>query len=224
MRPQRRRLAGCEVPNCRVQADNRASKQGNLFDDPSHHGDYKYVPQGNVYHRENPSKVVEEGKLVPTYVSELHSELEKLEKCLHELGEGLDHERDRRHSLEQTVHAHHIERLEDRSKSAYSMLEYERKSHSLRDELASAHRGFENLLTQHENFQVQHENLVRDRKNLFGILEKGGHIRPRKKPRTDGTVGATNVQCRMRSHPTWQFYRVRISSAMQYTKWTNELG
>ena len=69
------------------------------------------------------------------------------------------------------------------------MLEYERKYHALRDELSSAHHGFEDLRTRHENLQFQHENLVRDHKSLLGILEKGGQIRPRKKPRTGVTGG-----------------------------------
>ena len=84
-------------------------------------------------------------------MSELESKVEKLDRYLHQLGEGLDHERDRRRSLEQTVQANRIERLEDRSKNAYSMLEYERKIHVLRDELSSAHRGFEDLWTRHED-------------------------------------------------------------------------
>ena len=67
------------------------------------------------------------------------------------------------------------------------MLKYERNYHALRYELSSARRGSEDLRTRHENLQLQQENLVRDLKNLLGILEKGGQIRPRKKPRTDGT-------------------------------------
>ena len=189
--PQRQRSAGNEVPSCHVKADNRASEQDNLFADPSHHGGCEYVPQGNVDHRENPPKAVEkERKLIPTYVSEIESKVEKFDRNLHELGERIDHERDRRHLLEQIVQAHRIEWLKDRSKSAYTLMEYERKHHALRDELSSAHRGFEDLRTRHENLQIQHENLVRDHKNLLGILEKGGHIRPRMKPRTDGTGGA----------------------------------
>ena len=70
-----------------MKADNRASEQGNLFADPSHHGGFEYVIQVNVDHRENPPKVVEEeGKLVPTNLSELHSKLKKLEKNLYNLG------------------------------------------------------------------------------------------------------------------------------------------
>ena len=134
---------------------------------------------------------MEEGEIfVPTYVSELRSKLEELEKHLHDLGDDVNRERERRHTLEQTAQNHYVERLEDRSKSAYSMLEYERNYHALRDELSSARRGFEDLRTRHENLQVQHENLARDHKNLLGILEKGGPIRSRKKSRTDGTGGA----------------------------------
>ena len=120
-----------------MEADNRASEKDNLFADPSHHGGFEYVRHGNIDHRENPPKVVEKkGKLVPSYVSELESKVEKLDRYLRGFEEGLDHERDRRHSLEQTVQAHRIEQLKDRSKSAYSMLEYERKYHALRDELS----------------------------------------------------------------------------------------
>ena len=55
-----------------------------------------------------------EGKLIPTYVSEQESKVEKLDRYLRELEEGLDYERDRRHSLEQTVQVHRIERFEYR--------------------------------------------------------------------------------------------------------------
>ena len=187
--PQHQQSARNEV--CHVKADNRASEQDNLFADPSHYGGFKCVPQGNVDHRGNPPMVVvEEETLDPTVVSDLESKIDKLDRFLHDLKEGLDHERGKRRSFEQTVQANHIERLEDRSKSAYSMLEYERKYHAVRDELSSAHRSFEDIRNRHEKLQVQHENLVRDHKNLLEILEKGGQIRPRKKPRTDGTGGA----------------------------------
>ena len=97
--PQRQRSAG-NVPSCRVKVDNRASEQGRLFADPSHHGCHKCVPQENVGHRETPLKVVEEeGKLVPTHRLELKSKLEKLEKYLHDLRDGPDHESDQRHLL-----------------------------------------------------------------------------------------------------------------------------
>ena len=152
---QRQQSAGSEVPSCHERADSRASEQDNSFASSSYHGGSEYVPQGKVGRRGRPPKVVEEeGKSVPTYVSELESKVEDLDRYLRELGEGLEHERGRRRALEKTVQSDRIERLEDRSKNAYSMLEYERKFHSLRDELASAHRGFENLWTRHENLQV----------------------------------------------------------------------
>ena len=127
------------------------------------------------------------GKSVPIYVSELRSKLEELEEQLHNSGDDVNHERGRRHAFEQTVQNHFVERLKDRSKSAYSMLKYERSYHALCDEQSSTRRGFEDLRTRHENLQVQHKNLVRDHKNLLGVFEKGGQISPRKKPRIDGT-------------------------------------
>ena len=87
-----------------MKANNRASEQDNSHAVSSHHGGLKYVSQGNVDHRENPPKAVEkERKLIPTYVSEIESKVENLDRYFHELEEVLDHERDRRHSLEQTV-------------------------------------------------------------------------------------------------------------------------
>ena len=130
---------------------------------------------------------MEEGENIFRPVSELRSKLEKLEDQLHTLGDDVNHERGRRHALEQTVQSHYVERLEDRSNSAYSMLEYERNYHALRNELSSARRGFEDLRTHSENLQAQHENLVRDHKNLLGVLEKGGQFRPRKKARADSS-------------------------------------
>ena len=78
-------------------------------------------------------------------MSELRSKLEELEDHLHGLGDDVNHERGCRHTLEQTVQNHYVERLEDRSKSAFSMLGYERNYHALRDELSTARRGFEDL-------------------------------------------------------------------------------
>ena len=65
----------------------------------------------------------EEGRSVPTYVSKLKSKVEKMDHLLADVSQGLSYERDRRRSLDQTVKEHHVERLEDRSKNAYSMLE-----------------------------------------------------------------------------------------------------
>ena len=98
--------------------------------------------------------MVEEGKLDPNCVSDLMSRIDKIDHFLHDLEEGLEHERGKRRSLEQMVQNHHIERLEDRSKSAYSMLEYERKYHAVRDELSSAHRSYEEIRNRHGNLQV----------------------------------------------------------------------
>ena len=123
-------------------------------------------------------------------MSKLKSKVEKMNPLLKDVSQGLTYERERRRSLHQTVEEHLIERLDDRSKNAYSMMEYERKIHSLRDELSEVRRGFEDLRTRQESLQIQHKNLVRDHKNLLRILEKGGHIRPRKKPRTDSSGGA----------------------------------
>ena len=77
-----------------MKVNNRASEQDNSFAAPSHHGGFGYAPQGNVDHRGNPPMVVaEEGKLDPTHVSHLESKIDKLDRFLHDLVEGLNHER-----------------------------------------------------------------------------------------------------------------------------------
>ncbi|CAI5743612.1 unnamed protein product [Peronospora destructor] len=165
-------------------ADSRASERGNSFAASSHHGGSRYAPRGNIDHRASPpAAVVEEGKLALARLPELESEVAQHDRVLHEFGDELDHERGVRRSLEKTVQRFRINRSDDRSESAISQLENERGRQALRDELLSARREILSL-------QTQLGNLVRDHKNLLGILERNGCIRPRKKPRADSTGGA----------------------------------
>lgn len=88
--PQRQPSAQNEVASCHVKANKRASKQSNLLADIENHGGFKYAPQKIVGYREDPLNVMEEeGKLVLTFVSKLHSKVEELNRYLHELREGL---------------------------------------------------------------------------------------------------------------------------------------
>ena len=127
--------------------------------------------------------MVEEGRLGPTRLSGLESEVAQHDRDLRDLSDRLDHERDVRRSFEQKVLRLRIDRSDDRSEYVHSLLESERGRHALRDELSSARREIESL-------QTQLGSLVRDHKNLLGILDQGGNIRPQKKPRTDTTGGA----------------------------------
>ena len=89
--PRRQRSAGNEVSSCHETADNRASEQDNSFAASSDNSGSQSVPQGNVDHRGNPpTVVVVEEKSVLTYVSELESKVENLDRYLQKLAEGLD--------------------------------------------------------------------------------------------------------------------------------------
>ena len=182
--PPHRGSAGSEAPSCHVTADTRASERDSSFAAPLRHGGSKYAPRESVDHRASPpAAVVEEGRLGPTRLSGLESEVAQHDRDLRDLSDRLDHERDVRRSLEQKVLRLRIDRSDDRSEYVHSLLESERGRHALRDELSSARREIESLPT-------QLENLVRDHKNRLGILERIDCVRPRKKPLTDSTGGA----------------------------------
>ena len=93
--PQRQSSAGNEAPSCRTTADSRVSERSNSFAAPSCHGASRYAPRGSVEHRASPPvAVVEEGKLGPTCLSGLESEVAQHDRDLRELSDRLDHERD----------------------------------------------------------------------------------------------------------------------------------
>ena len=101
-------------------------------------------------------------------------------------------------------------RSDDRSEFAFYQLENEQKRQDFHDEVADIRR-------QHAALQSQIEKLARDQKNLLGVLDHGGSIRPRKIPRGDGTGGDdrhTSVKRRIRTHPARQLDRLHIAFAM----------
>ena len=81
----------------------------------------------------------------------------------------MEHEHCRRHDFLTTVRRIRADREKDLSEFAFAQIEKEREICRLRDELEAARR--ETAL-----LRDQHENLVRDHKNLLGILECAGHI------------------------------------------------
>ena len=71
-------------------------------------------------------------------------------------------------------------RSDDRSEFAFYQLENEQKRQDFHDEVADIRR-------QHAVLQSQIKKQVRDQKNLLEVLERGGCMRPRKRPRADGS-------------------------------------
>ena len=89
--PQRQVSAGNEVPSCQTTADSRASERGNSFAAPSYYGASRYAPRGSVEHRESPPVVVvEDGKPVPSRLSELEHAIDQHERILGELRDDAD--------------------------------------------------------------------------------------------------------------------------------------
>ena len=113
---------------------------------------------------------------------ELQAEVGRLHQHLHDLCDRTEQERQERLSIGAWVKRIRLYRSDDRSEFAFYQLESERTRHAFRDEVAEISR-------QNAALQSQIEMLGRDYKNLVDILERGGCILPRKRPRGDGTGG-----------------------------------
>ena len=103
---------------------------------------------------------------------------------------------------------------------AFSLVENDREHRALRDELRLARRDIAML-------QDQHQILVRDQKNLLGILERfgGGSALALGRDHVP-TVRAKmpHVKRRRRTHPTGLLDRVCVALAVHYTTWPSVLG
>ena len=101
----------------------------------------------------------------------------------------------------------YLYRSDDRSEFAFYQLENDRKCQAFRDKVTD-------IRPQHAALQSQIEKLAREQKNLLEVLERGGCIRPRKRPRVDGTGAEIDIKRRIRTHPARQLDCVRIAFAM----------
>ena len=119
---------------------------------------------------------------VPAQPPGLKETLGHHERVLTELREDVKYECDRRHDLQTAVRRLRTDREKYRSDFAFVQLESERENRRLRDELEAARRETASL-------KDQLECLVRDYKNLLGILERSGYLRSCKSTRTDSTGG-----------------------------------
>ena len=150
------------------------------------HGGSKYASPGSVDHRVSPPK--EEEEKPPPSGSTHHLDQHEVDRATAGLREDLEHERDRRYALTDTVRRNRKDREADRAKDradyAFAQLEVERNIRSLVDELATARSEIAYL-------RNQTERLERERKNLMEILERGGYLYRKKKARTDSMGGDT---------------------------------
>ena len=98
-------------------------------------------------------------------------------------------------------------------------MENDRDHRALRDELRLVRRDIAML-------QEQYQLLVRDPKNLLGILERFGGVClcSRKRPRNDITGEDAPRKRRRRTHPTGQLDRVCVALAVHYATGPIVLG
>ena len=112
----------------------------------------------------------------------LEADLDRCHDRLRDLINRVEHERQDRLYLDDWMQRLRLQRSDDRAEWAFHQLENERKSQSLRDEVAD-------VRCQHLAYQRQIKKVERYLKNLEDALGRVGCIRPRKKPRTDSTGG-----------------------------------
>ena len=107
------------------------------------------------------------------------------------LRDDLEHERDRRYSMTDSLRMHRKEREADRSKDraeyAVAQLQVERDVRSLLGELTTARGEILRLNGVISSLRVKVERLECQRKNLMEILERGGYFHRKKRSRTDST-------------------------------------
>uniref|UniRef100_A0AAV1VIX1 Uncharacterized protein n=1 Tax=Peronospora matthiolae TaxID=2874970 RepID=A0AAV1VIX1_9STRA len=162
--PVRRSSVGSGSPKNPRTGDSRATRRGNSSDVRSHRGGSTAAQSDSAGHRKSPlMEVEEEGKRSPNYRGEACIPENLFDRVTQGLRGDLEHERDRRLQLADTV-------LKHRAEFAFAQLENKRALTSLRDELRT-------LVDGHH----------REHKALCEMLERKGVLH-RKKQRTDGTA------------------------------------
>uniref|UniRef100_A0AAV1T8N6 Uncharacterized protein n=1 Tax=Peronospora matthiolae TaxID=2874970 RepID=A0AAV1T8N6_9STRA len=172
---------GSGAPKYPRTGDNRATGRGNSSDVQSHTGCSTAAQPDSAGHRESHLMEVEE--------EERRSPHDRGEACVSEsffdrvtqgLRGDLEHERDRRLQLADTV-------LKHRAEFAFAQLENERALTSLRDELRVARVDIDRSRDEITALQTLVDAHHREHKALCEMLERKGVLH-RKKQRTDGTA------------------------------------
>uniref|UniRef100_A0AAV1U4Y9 Uncharacterized protein n=1 Tax=Peronospora matthiolae TaxID=2874970 RepID=A0AAV1U4Y9_9STRA len=172
---------GSGAPKYPRTGDSRATGRGNSSDIRSHRGGSTATQLDSAGHRESPLMGVEE--------EERRSLHDHGDSCVPEslfdrvtqgLRGDLEHERDRRLQLADTV-------LKHRAEFAFSQLENERALTSLRDELRVAREDVERSRAEITAFHTLVDAHHREHKALYEMLERKGVLH-RKKQLTDGTA------------------------------------
>ena len=209
--PQDRSSVERVTPSCHATMDSRASKRGSSSDAPSRHCGSRYASREAVKYRASPpAAVVMKGIPGPICLSDLWVEQHDcdLVRCVMTSIA----KRDARRECEAKVQRLCVDKSDKQSEYAFSQLENERRCQALCDkmssgrrELASPQRQLETLVRDHKNFYSKLFSVVAafvlDRRCVLIVRAESPHI-----------------ERRIRVHSTRQLDRVRIASAMRYTK------
>ena len=116
-----------------------------------------------------------------------------MDRAIAELRVDLEHERDIRYALTDSLRNdrkdHETDRVKDRAEYAVAQLQVERDVCSLVGELAKARGEILRLNGVISDVRDQVEHLKRERKNLMEVLERGGYLHLKKRTCTEGTSG-----------------------------------
>uniref|UniRef100_A0AAV1V9A7 Uncharacterized protein n=1 Tax=Peronospora matthiolae TaxID=2874970 RepID=A0AAV1V9A7_9STRA len=179
--PVRRSSVGSGAPKNPRTGDSRATGRGNSSDVLSHRGGSTAAQPDSSGHRESPlMEVEEEGKRSPNYRGGACVPESFFDRATLSLRGDLEHERDRRLQLADTV-------LKHRAEFSFAQLENERALTSLRDELRVARGEVDRSRAEITALQTLVDGHHREHKALCEMLERKGVLH-RKKKRTDGTA------------------------------------
>uniref|UniRef100_A0AAV1VLX7 Uncharacterized protein n=1 Tax=Peronospora matthiolae TaxID=2874970 RepID=A0AAV1VLX7_9STRA len=179
--PVRRSSVGSGAPKNPRTGDSRTTGRDNLSDVRSRRGGSTAAQLDSAGHRESPLMEVEE--------EERRSPHDHVDRCVPEsffdrvtqgLRDDLEHERDRRLQLADTV-------LKHRAEFTFAQLESERALTSLRDELRVARGDIDRSRAEITALQTLVDGHHREHKALYEMLERKGVLH-RKKQRTNGAA------------------------------------
>uniref|UniRef100_A0AAV1T8I8 Uncharacterized protein n=1 Tax=Peronospora matthiolae TaxID=2874970 RepID=A0AAV1T8I8_9STRA len=180
--PVRQSPIGSGAPKYPKTGDNRATGRGNSSNVRSHRGGSTAAQSDSAGHRESPLMEVEEakGRRSPSYRGGACVPESFFDRVTLALRGDLEHERDRRLHLADTVSKH-------RAEFAFAQLENKRALTSLRDELRVARVDIDRSRAEITALQTLVDGHHREHNALCEMLESKGVLH-RKKQRTDGTA------------------------------------
>uniref|UniRef100_A0AAV1TM28 Uncharacterized protein n=1 Tax=Peronospora matthiolae TaxID=2874970 RepID=A0AAV1TM28_9STRA len=179
--PVRRSSVGSMAPKYPRTGDSRATGRDNSSDVRSRRGGSTAAQLDSAGHRESPlMEVEEEERRSPHDHGDPCVPESFFDRVTQELRNDLEHERNRRLQMADTV-------LKHRAKFAFAQLENERALTSLRDELRVARGIVDRSRDEINALQTLVDAHHREHKALCEMLERKG-ILHRKKQRTDGTA------------------------------------